>query len=131
MDNCEHLVEPCAQPVAYLLAHCAGLRALASRRQSLGIIGETTYRLAPLELPAEQDDHPQITGREAVRLFIERVHTVQPGSFEITPSSKAAATRVCRRLDGIPLAIEADRGTLVRNGMSFVLSLVLLVTLGG
>ncbi|HEY2593104.1 MAG TPA: LuxR C-terminal-related transcriptional regulator [Chloroflexota bacterium] len=105
LDNCEHLIDACAQLVAFLLANCADLRILTTSRQSLGIIGETTYRLAPLELPAERDDLSRITGREAVRLLIDRARAVQPG-FKVTASNAAAVARVCRRLDGIPLAIE-------------------------
>ncbi len=105
LDNCEHLIEASAQMVAFLLAHCAGLRILTTSRQSLGIIGETTYRLAPLVLPTERDDLSQMTGREAVRLLVDRARAVQPG-FEVTLSNAAAVARLCRNLDGIPLAIE-------------------------
>jgi non-specific serine/threonine protein kinase len=105
LDNCEHLLQACAELAAYLLLRCPRLRILATSRQSLGLIGETTYRLTPLELPAENDDLARITSCEAVRLLVDRARAVQPG-FEVTPGSAGAVARICRRVDGIPLAIE-------------------------
>jgi non-specific serine/threonine protein kinase len=105
LDNCEHLIQACAELVAYLLARCPQLRVLATSRQSLGLIGETTYRLTPLEVPVETDDLAQITSREAVRLLLDRARSVQPG-FDVTPASASAVARICRQVDGIPLAIE-------------------------
>jgi predicted ATPase len=91
--------------VAYLLARCPGLRILATSRQSLGLVGEITYRLSALELPAETDDVERLTTREAVRLLIDRARALQAG-FDVTPATASAIARICRRLDGIPLAIE-------------------------
>jgi predicted ATPase/DNA-binding CsgD family transcriptional regulator len=105
LDNCEHLIQACAELVAYLLARCPQLRILVTSRQSLGLIGETTYRLTPLQVPAETDDLAQIKSRESVRLLLDRARAVQPG-FEVTSTSAIAVARICRQVDGIPLAIE-------------------------
>ena len=92
MDNCEHLLDACSQLTTFLLARCEGLRILATDRQSSGVIGETTYRVGPLELPCEQDDLVGIAGCEAARLLVDRARAVQP-SFTVTPANAAAVTR--------------------------------------
>ena len=94
LDGCEHLVDATAALVDELLRHCAGLRALVTSRESLRIAGETTWRIPSLRLPDE-----------ALALFVDRARLADPG-FRLHPEDAKAAESICRRLDGIPLAIE-------------------------
>jgi predicted ATPase/DNA-binding CsgD family transcriptional regulator len=107
LDNCEHLIGACAELVDALLHACPNLRILATSREALGIGGESVWLVPSLLLP--DPEHPpsvQELGRyEAVRLFVERAKAVASG-FELTEENAKAVARVCRRLDGIPLAIE-------------------------
>ncbi|GAA4637923.1 LuxR family transcriptional regulator [Actinoallomurus vinaceus] len=103
LDNCEHLVDSCALLAADLLQAAPGLRILATSRQPLHVGGEWLMELPPLPVPQEEDGPP---GRnDAVRLFTERATAALPG-FAVTAASRAEVAEICRRLDGIPLAIE-------------------------
>jgi predicted ATPase/DNA-binding CsgD family transcriptional regulator len=90
-----------------LLRACPRLRVLATSREALGVAGETSYPVPPLSLPDRKDPHlnERWADHEAVRLFVERARSVVP-SFEMTEKNVGAVVRVCRRLDGMPLAIE-------------------------
>jgi len=107
LDNCEHLVSACVGLVRSLLEAAPGLKVLASSRENLRITGEQHYPVPPLSLP--RADEPvaveSLAQFGAIRLFVERARAVQP-AFAITDANFAAVTNVCRRLDGIPLAIE-------------------------
>ena len=107
LDNCEHLIEACAELVGTLLSTCPDLKVLATSREPLGITGETGWLVPSLSVPDLY--HPRtpesLARYEAVRLFIERAAAVAP-SFTLTDRNAAAVGRVCRHLDGIPLAIE-------------------------
>ena len=107
LDNCEHVIEACARLVESVLCACPDLRILASSREALGITGEVAFRVPSLSLPDLHDlsavDH--LADYEAVRLFVERGTLALP-SFAMTPDNALAVAQVCRRLDGIPLAIE-------------------------
>ena len=129
LDNCEHLIEACAELADTLLRACAGLRILATSRQALGIAGETTFRVPSLALSArpatatapnprmDSEYNPDAGARptaesidrasasEAVHLFVERARAVRP-AFRLTDRNAPAVEQICRRLDGIPLAIE-------------------------
>jgi predicted ATPase/DNA-binding SARP family transcriptional activator len=106
LDNCEHLVAGVAGFVAPLLAGCPDLRVLATSRQALGVPGEAQWPVPALSLPApEVDDPRELMGSEAVRLFEDRAIKVRP-SFALTAETAPAVAEVCRRLDGLPLAIE-------------------------
>jgi predicted ATPase/DNA-binding CsgD family transcriptional regulator len=107
LDTCEHLVEACAPLVAQLLASCRGVRVIATSREPLRVRGETVWRVPPLELPATLDgmSAADALGNEAVRLFADRATAVRPG-FTLTGQNAPAVARLCRTLDGIPLAIE-------------------------
>jgi len=114
LDNCEHLVEPCAVLATALLRACPKLRLLATSRQGLGVDGECTMRVPSLSIPdAEQiPDRPDgLEQYESVRLFVERASVVLP-RFGLTAGNRAAVAGLCRRLDGIPLAIELAVGRL-------------------
>jgi predicted ATPase/class 3 adenylate cyclase/DNA-binding CsgD family transcriptional regulator len=101
LDNCEHLIDACSDLVGELLRRCPGLKVLATSREPLGAEGEVTYRVPPLSLPTTEDD----LDAEAVRLFAERAAFVRP-DFQLTRGNSAAVVAICRRLDGLPLAIE-------------------------
>ncbi|MFD0274775.1 ATP-binding protein [Kitasatospora sp. NPDC127111] len=112
LDGCEHLVEACAELADALLRALPGLRVLATSRAALRARGEHLFTLAPLPVG------PLTGGRvdpgavpDAVRLFSDRARAVLP-SFEVTPANAEAITQLCRRLDGIPLAVELAAGRL-------------------
>ena len=92
-DNCEHLLPACAALAAALLAACPALRLLATSRQALGLTGETVWPV------------PSLSGADAAQLFAERAASVLPG-FALTERIGPVVAQICRRLDGIPLAIE-------------------------
>ena len=106
LDNCEHVVDEAAKIVQTLLRALPQLHLLASSREALGVEGEVVYRVPSLTLPAP--DGPtmaQVSASEAGELFVERARAVAP-AFALTERNAAAVAQVCRRLDGIPLAIE-------------------------
>ncbi|MCA1596221.1 MAG: tetratricopeptide repeat protein, partial [Chloroflexi bacterium] len=112
LDNCEHLLNACAVLANDLLCRCPGLRILATSRQPLGLPGESVWRVPSLALPPPGSKKTvDISGPgapetfAAVKLFVERAHAVE-SSFHLTPSNAPAIVSVCRRLEGIPLAIE-------------------------
>ena len=121
VDNCEHLIEACAQACQRLLASSAGLRVIATSREPLRVAAETIWQVPPLSLqpatdtgfasPAGEhaglhDEHAAYPGRaDALRLFADRAAAAKPG-FVLGPANIAAVTEICRSLDGLPLAIE-------------------------
>ncbi len=107
LDNCEHLIEGCAMLAEALLPSCPDLRILATSREALGIAGERAWLVPSLSLPDDPRRLPpveELMRYEAVRLFVERAEAVS--GFVLTGQNASAVERVCRRLDGIPLAIE-------------------------
>ena len=105
-DNCEHLLAPMAEQIRALLRECPHLRILATSREALHIDGERTYTVPPLSLPDARRGDPESAGAsEAVRLFVDRARLVRPG-FELDDQSAPIVAEICRRLDGIPLALE-------------------------
>ena len=113
-DNCEHLIDACAQLADALLKTCPDLWILATSRETLGIPGEAVFAVPPLSLPESQPQQSPASGQgallayeqsEAVRLFIERA-TLASSSFELTAENGMWVAEICRRLDGMPLAIE-------------------------
>jgi predicted ATPase/DNA-binding XRE family transcriptional regulator len=105
LDNCEHIVEGCASLARALLQACPGLRLLATSREALGIAGETVWRVPSLALPQRHAPLDQVAAADAVRLFLERARAVQ-SDFQLSQHNESAVAAVCRRLDGIPLALE-------------------------
>jgi non-specific serine/threonine protein kinase len=113
LDNCEHLVAACATLADALLRACPGVRVLATSRAPLGAGGEALYPVPPLGLPPAEDGAPgalapapaQLAQAEAVRLFADRAADARPG-FAVTAENAAAVAQICRRLDGLPLAVE-------------------------
>ena len=116
LDNCEHLLEASARLVDRLLDSCPRLRILATSREALGVEGEIRWVVPPLSMPNAQHtpSSEEIEGYESVRLFVERARGRDP-SFSLSPHNALAVAEFCRRLEGIPLAIElaaARVGTL-------------------
>jgi predicted ATPase/DNA-binding SARP family transcriptional activator len=106
LDNCEHVVEACAELASRLLQECGALRILATSRQPLGVAGERAWPVPALALPSsDETDATRAVEAEAVQLFAQRAGDAVPG-FAVTPGNVAAVVRICRRLDGLPLAIE-------------------------
>jgi predicted ATPase/DNA-binding CsgD family transcriptional regulator len=107
LDNCEHLIRGCAEVAESLLRGCPSLTILATSREPLGVAGEVTWRVPSLSFPpvGAVVQHADMTGYDAVRLFLDRAGQARPG-FELTESNAVAVTDICAQLDGIPLAIE-------------------------
>jgi len=107
LDNCEHLVSACAELARQLLQSAPALTILASSREPLHVAGEAQFPVAPLAVPDARRaaSLDEIAACEAVRLFVARATAVEP-SFGLTEQNAPAVAQVCRRLDGIPLAIE-------------------------
>jgi predicted ATPase/DNA-binding CsgD family transcriptional regulator len=105
LDNCEHVVQACAELADRLLRACPDVRILATSREALGIPGEMIWPLAPLELPGDLAAADDVEQYGAVRLLVDRSRTRKP-DFHVTDASRAAVIEICRQLDGIPLAIE-------------------------
>ena len=105
LDNCEHLLDACAQLADTLLRNCPNLKILTTSREPLGITGEAQYHVPPLGLPDLQQILDKLLDYESVQLFEERARLVQQ-HFSLTMENAASVTHICHRLDGIPLAIE-------------------------
>jgi non-specific serine/threonine protein kinase len=107
LDNCEHLVDACVTLVAVLLAAAPSLNVLVTSQIPLGVLGEVCWRVPSLSLPEEQRtyDHSELATFEAVQLFVERAQSQRP-AFALTLQNAGTIVRICRQLDGIPLALE-------------------------
>ena len=107
IDNCEHLLQATAEVVAEIVKAAPGVRVLATTREPLSLSGEHVIPVPPFELPPVRSEAglDQVRQNEAVMLFIERAAAAS-GKFELTASNRAAVMDLCRRLDGLPLAIE-------------------------
>jgi predicted ATPase/DNA-binding SARP family transcriptional activator len=106
LDNCEHLIQACAQLAETLLRNCPNLHILATSREALGIAGEMLYLIPPLSIPDRlHTTLDALLYYEAVQLFVERAQTVLQG-FSLTSDNALAIIQVCQQLDGIPLALE-------------------------
>jgi predicted ATPase/DNA-binding CsgD family transcriptional regulator len=107
LDNCEHLLDACATLAASLLRECPNLRLLATSRQGLAVGGEVRMQLSPMSVPPVPGHDPVagLVETDAVVLFAERAAAVVP-EFEVTAENAASVLELCRRLDGIPLALE-------------------------
>ncbi|MEU5303674.1 BTAD domain-containing putative transcriptional regulator [Streptomyces noursei] len=105
LDNCEHVIESAAAFAHRMLGECRRLRILATSREPLGIIGEALWPVAPLALPAEDADPDEIASSPAVRLLRSRAGAVRK---DLVADARTLSTmaRICRALDGMPLAIE-------------------------
>jgi non-specific serine/threonine protein kinase len=120
VDNCEHLLEASARLLEPLLRGCPGLRVLATSRAALGVAGEVSWRVPSLGLPAPADaaSAERLVRHESASLFAARAAAANP-AFALTDRDAPAVAQICRRLDGIPLALELAaalvRGLAVRQ----------------
>ncbi|TQE31455.1 LuxR C-terminal-related transcriptional regulator [Streptomyces ipomoeae] len=114
LDNCEHLLRSCAVLAGTVLSATEGVRILATSRHRLGVAGEQLFEVPPLSAPAPEELAPStdpsaassaVENFPALRLFADRAAAVVPG-FTIGEGNQQAVARLCRRLDGLPLAIE-------------------------
>ncbi|MFI1027997.1 ATP-binding protein [Streptomyces sp. NPDC020951] len=105
LDNCEHLLASCATLAGALLRGTTGVRVLATSRHRLGLTEEHLMDVRPLPVPDPDGDLAAADGYPALALFADRAAAVAPG-FRLTAANRASVARLCRRLDGLPLAIE-------------------------
>jgi non-specific serine/threonine protein kinase len=112
LDNCEHLIEPCASLAQTVLQSGRDVSVLATSRQSLGIAGEEIWRVASLSLPdpdrlpiGGEDALTRLQGCSAVELFVARAAQANP-AFRLTSANGVSVARICLHLEGIPLALE-------------------------
>jgi non-specific serine/threonine protein kinase len=107
LDNCEHLIAACAAVAAAILQRCPGVKILATSREQLGVPGEHLYAVPPMAMPPPDATLPleRLAGFEAITLFVARARAQRP-DFVLTAHTARAVLEICRRLDGIPLAIE-------------------------
>ena len=108
VDTCEHLVDACAELTEALLRGAPGLRIVATSREALGVPGEVVYRVPSLAVPAttaEPVSPHSLAAADATQLFIDRASAADP-AFSVSRDNAPAVANICRRLDGIPLAIE-------------------------
>lgn len=106
LDNCETALVACSSVIRDLVANCRGVRVLATSREPIGVEGEAVLNLAPLALPvADSTDLGEVLASESASLLVDRLRLVDP-RLEIEPRHAATIASLCRRLEGIPLAIE-------------------------
>jgi predicted ATPase/DNA-binding XRE family transcriptional regulator len=105
LDNCEHLLDACVQLINTLLTHCPNLRVLTTSREILKMEGEAAYYLPSLSTPEGGDSLEKISEYESIQLFVQRA-ALALSSFQLTKENAQAIADICRRVDGIPLAIE-------------------------
>ena len=105
-DNCEHVLPRCAALVHTIMRACPGARVMATSREALRLAGEVTWRVPPLSLPecSRGAGLEHLMTYESVRLFADRAAAA--AGFTVTSETAETIARICRRLDGIPLAIE-------------------------
>ena len=105
VDNCEHLLTAASRLVERVLRTCPGVRVLATSREGLGVPGEHLWPLRSLSMPGRSEPFDVVAASDAVQLFVDRAGSVDP-SFALDEHDAQAVAEICRRLDGIPLAIE-------------------------
>jgi predicted ATPase/DNA-binding SARP family transcriptional activator len=121
LDGCEPVVGEAARVAAGVLAACPGVRVLATSREVLHLEGEARLVVAPLVVPAPGVDPRQLAESESVRLFLERARAARP-SLPLTQDRLALVAEICRRLDGLPLAIELAAAHVSVLGLREILS---------
>lgn len=105
LDNCEHLLETCSYLVHALLRACPQLHILTTSRENLGLTGEVVWPVPPLSLPEPDSSPANLMAYDAIHLFTTRATAVTP-TFTLNPKNTTHLIRLCRQLDGLPLAIE-------------------------
>lgn len=104
LDDCEHVLDGCAALADTLLRRCPSLRIVATSREPVRVEGEVLHPVEPLPVP-QAEETPDPAAFDAVRLFSDRARASDP-AFDLTPDAAPSVVRICRRLDGLPLAIE-------------------------
>lgn len=122
-DNCEHVIEATARAVGRIRAECPGVTVIATSREQLRLEGEQVWPVRPLTLPGEEHEDGSST---SVRLFVERAQAVAP-DFERTDQNAQAIAGICRRLDGLPLAIELAAALVPAHGIAALAALAALL----
>ncbi|MBT8469636.1 MAG: hypothetical protein KJN97_12900, partial [Deltaproteobacteria bacterium] len=105
LDNCEHLLDPCAETAESLLGRLPHLRVIATSREVLSVPGETAFGLRSMSLPALDAPLEDLDEYDAIQLFVDRAMAASP-TFHLASAATESVVEVCRRLDGMPLAIE-------------------------
>ncbi len=106
LDNCEHLVDASARLADAILKACPNVHIITTSREPVGVESEVAWRVPSLRAPENGSDRPEdLLGYDAVRLFVDRAAHARPG-FALTAESAASVAEICKRLDGIPLALE-------------------------
>ena len=106
LDNCEHVIDDAARFCEQVIRHCPRVRFLATSREPLGIEGERVYRVPSMSLPPRDAiSAADLAGSDSVTLFVERARSHEPG-FVLDDAAAPLVATICRRLDGIPLALE-------------------------
>jgi predicted ATPase/DNA-binding SARP family transcriptional activator len=121
LDGCEPVMEEAARVAAGVLAACPGVRVLATSREVLHLEGEARLVVAPLAVPAAGADPRQLAASESVRLFWERARAARP-SLPRTPDRITLVAEICRRLEGLPLAIELAAARVSVLGLREILA---------
>src|SRR5258706_10870727 len=113
LDNCEHLIEACARLTDQILHVNPTMKIIVSSREALGINGDTIYLVPSLSLPGQTQVTPEaLTEYESAQLFLERALAVNP-KFNLTEKNATFIAQICRRLDGIPLALELAAARII------------------
>jgi non-specific serine/threonine protein kinase len=114
LDDCEGQIDACRELASAIASHSEGVRVLCTSRERLGVPGEAVVAVAPLAVPSSTEELPiTVLGDvEGLRLLLERAHAAAP-DFALTEENRAAVSDICRRLDGLPLAIELAAARLV------------------
>ncbi len=125
IDNCEHLIAGAAATVESLISSCGMVRVLATSRERLGARGERVFRVPPLSLPPVGEDTvlEQVAQSGAVQLFVERAQAVDLG-FSLSAETAGTVAQICRRLEGIPFAIELAASRMDTLGLTDLVQLV-------
>jgi len=120
LDNCEHLIGAAAKFCDQVIQHCPKVRFLATSREPLGIDGERVYRVPSLSLPGrDAESADDLAGSDAVRLFVARARVHDP-RFALDDATAPLVATICRRLDGIPLALELAAARLSSMSLQHV-----------
>ncbi len=121
LDNCEHLLDECARAATYLLMNCPSLVVLVTSREPLGIGGEWVLRVPPLRLPGLEGplDVERLLDHDGIRLFVERARAAEP-SFRLTDVTAPSVVEICRKLDGMPLALELAARRVRGMGVAYL-----------
>jgi predicted ATPase/DNA-binding CsgD family transcriptional regulator len=120
LDNCEHLIQACAELVGRLLDACPNLRILATSREPLRVAGELAWRVPSLAVPHPYAPPDELLQSPAVQLFAERARRVRP-DFGLTDDSARTVATICRQLEGVPLAVELAAARARTLGVSQIL----------